>query len=158
MHLIYLLEVWGEKKIAIILQEYPLILTNTTLTDDFKIEVLKKLPGFQEKTAKMFVPYISKFCDFMKNINMEERLHIQQKANIDTGHPLYNKKIVITGFRSKELQERIEKVGCKIGSSVSKNTDIVIVKDIDDDTGKAEKARELNIKIMEVESFIKTYM
>jgi len=148
----------GEKKIAIILQEYPLILTNTKLTDDLKIEVLKNLPGFQEKTAKMFVPYISKFCDFMKKINMEHRLHIQKKANIDTSHHLYNKKIVITGFRSKELQERIEKVGGKIGSSVSKNTDIVIVKDIDDDTGKAEKARELNIKIMEVESFIKSYM
>ena len=94
----------------------------------------------------------------MKTINMDERLHIQQKANTNTSQPLYNKKIVNTGFRSKELQERIEKVGGKIGSSVSKNTDIVIVKNIDDDTGKAEKARTLNINIMEVESFIKTYM
>ena len=97
----------GEKKIAIILQEYPLILTNTKLTDNFKIEALKKLPGFQEKTAKMFVPHISKFCDFMKMINMEHRLHIQQKDNVDTNHPLYNKNSHYR-FRSKELQEELK--------------------------------------------------
>ena len=148
----------GSKKIDIILQKYPNILVNTTLTDELKIDALKMLPGFQEKTAKMFVPYISKFREFMVMINLEDRLNIQKKADINISHPLYNKKIVITGFRSRELQERIEKNGGKIGSSVSKNTDLVIVKNIDDDTGKAEKARELNINIMTVESFIKKYM
>ena len=42
----------GSKKIDIILQKYPDILVNTTLTDELKIDALKMLPGFQEKTAK----------------------------------------------------------------------------------------------------------
>jgi DNA ligase (NAD+) len=61
------------------------------------------------------------------------------------------KTVVITGFRDKTLQEKIEEQGGKIGSTVSKNTDYLVVKDqtvIDDPTGKVSKAQELDIKII----------
>jgi NAD-dependent DNA ligase len=57
----------------------------------------------------------------------------------------------MTGFRDKSLQDKIELQGGKIGSSVSKNTNILVVKDqsvIDDPTDKVSKAKELGIKII----------
>ena len=57
----------------------------------------------------------------------------------------------MTGFRDKSLQDKIESQGGKIGSSVSKNTNILIVKDqsvIDDPTDKVSKAIDLGIKII----------
>ena len=44
-----------------------------------------------------------------------------------------------------------------LGSSVSKNTFAVIVKSLDETTGKADQARELNI-LNDTESFEKKYL
>ena len=148
----------GQKKMDIILNEYQFILTKK-LSIYFIIESLKKLPGFQEKTALMFVPYIDDFVEFMKKINMEDKLQIsEQKKNVNQDSLLFKKKIVITGFRSKELETKIENMGGKISGSVSKNTDFVIVKNLDEDTGKAEKARKLNVNIISVEDFTEQYL
>jgi len=70
---------------------------------------------------------------------------------------LYEKKIVMTGFRDKELSTILEEVGAELSGSVSKKTFIVVVKDIDDDTGKADKARKLNVPMMELDDFKQKY-
>jgi len=81
---------------------------------------------------------------------------------VDTSHELYDKKIVITGFRSKELENKIKGFGGIIGSSVNKTTHMVIVKDggigMDMDmenltSSKAIKAKELGIRIISREEF-----
>jgi DNA ligase (NAD+) len=64
----------------------------------------------------------------------------------------------MTGFRDKDLSDIIEKQSGKIASSVSKNTDYVIVKDqsvIDNPTEKIKKAIELGIKIITKYNFMK---
>ena len=48
-------------------------------------------------------------------------------------------------------------VGAKIGSSVSSKTFLVVVDDIDEDTGKAEKGRKLN-KLITLDDFNKKYL
>ena len=53
------------------------------------------------------------------------------------------------------MQQKLETFGVNINGSVSKNTDFVIVKDLKDDTGKAEKARELGLKMMTPDMFRK---
>ena len=59
-----------------------------------------------------------------------------------------DKSVVLSGFRSKELEERLNKKGYKISNSVSKNTSYVIVKDKSKESGKTKKAKELNIKVI----------
>ena len=71
--------------------------------------------------------------------------------------PLYKKSIVLTGTRDKQVIEILKKNGAIQGSSVSKNTFMVIAKSADEDTGKAEEARKLDIPIVSVEQFIKLY-
>ena len=68
-------------------------------------------------------------------------------------HPLYNKKIVMTGFRDKELSEQIKLYGGELVDSVTKNTFVVLVKDKNEDTGKANMARNNNIDIMLPDEF-----
>ena len=116
------------------------------------------LEGFKTKTAQMFVPYIDNFKQFIISINLQDKLVVKKTSAKKTSHPLFEKKIVMTGFRDKELSGILEEVGAELSSSVSKKTYMVVVKDIDDDTGKAEKARKLNIPMIEVDDFKKKFM
>jgi len=147
----------GSKRIVLILNTYPDIVTSK-ISEDKKIEMISELDGFKQKTAEMFVPHIPTFLVFLKSIDLMDKLKIKKKE-INKSHVLYDKKIVITGFRNKELQNKIESVGGKLGSSISKNTFLVIVKDKSSKTttGKAEKAKKLNIPLLAVDEFKAKY-
>ena len=80
---------------------------------------------------------------------------ITSSKNVDG--PLYNKTIIITGFRDKNLEDKIKNSGAKIGSSVSKNTDLVIVKHLEEDTGKASDAKKIGVPLITVEDFNNKY-
>ena len=146
----------GTKRIIAIMNEYPDILTSSESQEE-KIEKVTQLDGFKDKTARLFVPYIPNFIKFLKDIKQTNKLTQVVVKNVDKSHPLYNKKIVITGFRDKELQQKLDKIGAKLGTSVSKKTFAVLVKDLDDDTGKADKARSLGVQLMTPEMFKKKY-
>ena len=61
-------------------------------------------------------------------------------------------------FADNELQTGLTNVGAKIGSSISKNTNILIVKDeFSKDTGKAIEAIKLGIPIMTKDEFLNQY-
>ena len=73
---------------------------------------------------------------------------------------LLSKKIAITGKLSSisrdKLKSDLEELGVKVVSSISKNTDYVIVGD--DAGSKLEKAKALNIEIIydkDLSSFLK---
>ena len=57
----------------------------------------------------------------------------------------------------KEVIELLDKVGAKQGSSVSKNTCLVIRKSKEDNTSKVEDAFKLNIPVLVVEEFLSKY-
>jgi NAD-dependent DNA ligase len=146
----------GIKRIIAIMEEYPDILISKE-TDKQKLIKIQKIDGFKEKTAMLFIPYIPKFIKFLKDIKQTDKLNKVVVKNVNKSHPLYNKKIVITGFRDKELQQKLENIGVKLGTSVSKKTFVVLVKDLDDDTGKADKARKLGVTLQTPESFKAKY-
>ena len=97
----------------------------------------------------------------MKEINMEHKLQNQiqnQTQNqIQILHPLNNKTIIMTGFRDADVENSLKQIGAKLGTSVSKNTFIVLVKDKDEDTEKAKSARKLNILLMTLSEFKTKY-
>ena len=77
---------------------------------------------------------------------------------INESHPLFGKTIVMTGFRDANIQEDLKNVGAKLGASVSKNTFMVLVKDLSEDTGKAADARTIGVPLMTPEVFKKKYL
>jgi len=70
---------------------------------------------------------------------------------------LEGKVFVFTGkllsFTREEAKERVESLGGHVATSVSKNTDYVVAGE--DAGSKARKARELNVKIITEEEFLK---
>ena len=89
----------GEKKIIPILEAYPDILTSED-SEDEKLEMVSEIKGMGKITAKGFVCNINNFVDFMREANLEDKLiEVEEAVEYDESHPLYQKKIVITGFR-----------------------------------------------------------
>ena len=145
------------KKIELIMNELPDILISKE-TDAQKIKAVSEVKGMAMKTAEAFVSHIDDFVNFLKEAELEDKLYEEPKTNIiSTSHPLFEKTIVLTGTRDKNIIELIKSVGAKQGSSVSKNTFLVIAPNKDEDTGKAEEARKLNIPIMTPTEFIQIY-
>jgi DNA ligase (NAD+) len=88
----------------------------------------------------------------------QEQQEQSQQNKKDPSHPLFGKTIVMTGFRDAAIQQALKDVGAKLGSSVSKNTFLVLVKDLEEDTGKAADAKKLGIKLMTPEEFKAQYL
>ena len=146
---------FGKSRAKIILNNYPDILTNNK-SEEEKLRDVESLDGFARKTAETFVPYIPDFIDFIQKTNLNHKL-IVQKPSVSSNHVLSLKKIVMTGFRDKLLEKAITDVGGEIGNSVTKNTYILLVDSLDSDSGKAARAKKLNIKMMTPYAFHNQY-
>ena len=147
----------GEKKIELIMNEYPDILISKESKAQ-KIQKIQKVKGIAEKSAESFVESIEGFINFIKECGLENKLiqpFITSSINVDS--PLFNKTIIMTGFRDKILEDKIKYVGAKIGTSVSKNTYLVIVKHLEEDTGKATDAKKIDVPLITVDDFNKKY-
>lgn len=145
---------FSEKKIELIMEAYPDVLSSneTSTQKTVKISAIK---GMATKTAQAFVERIPEFINFMTQAGLLYKLSekIPEKKVADQSHALFGKTIVITGFRDSDLQNKITEVGAKLGASVSSKTFVVLVKDKDEDTGKANEARKLGIPLMTPDEF-----
>ncbi|NQX03154.1 hypothetical protein HQ447_21050, partial [bacterium] len=154
---------FNEKKIELIMNEYSDILISNE-DKSKKIEKILKIKGIAEKTAEVFIDNIENFIHFIKECKLEYKLinqnqtkKLEQNQNQNQNYLLYNKTIVITGFRDKNIEEKIKEVGGKIGASVSKNTFLVVVKNMEEETGKVIEAKKIGIQIMLIDEFLIKY-
>ena len=153
----------GERRIREVMLSAPDILTSSE-TSTSKVARIMSIKGFAKKTAEQFVENIPAFLTFLEETGLSYKLSesatgaavaAAAASTVDTSHPLYGKTIVMTGFRDKELAGAVEAVGGKVGDSVSKNTAYVVLKDLAEDSSKANKARELGIPLILVDDFKK---
>ena len=171
----------GEKKVKPILHSYPEIFTSTETSSE-KIRMLMNVDGIGKENAKGFVENIPKCLAFFNNCQLQHRFSTevprtlaktpkessssttsttsttsQKDNNTKTpkeDHPLYGKKIVFTGFRDKQLMSTLEDdYKVSFGSSVSKNTFVVVTKGLDTKNAKVIQAGKLQIPIMEFSDF-----
>ena len=126
-------------------------------SDEEKLKKIATLPGFKDKTANLFVPYINEFVTFMTLIHQKHKLTFVKHTNYNMSHPLYGKKIVITGFRDKKLEENIKTFGIIISNSINSKTHLVLVKNKNQDTTKAIRAKELKLPILTLKEFTNKY-
>ena len=132
----------GEKKLDLIFDTFPDFFQ---LNDqESKIATLK---GFSNATANQIVKNIPEFLSFIKEINLEKKLIISKT---------FKKKYIyaFSGIRNKELETKLIENGNDISQTVSKNVDILIVKNKNDQSSKIEKAKKLNIEIINYSDFI----
>lgn len=148
----------GSKKLKAILDVNPNLLDiYEEKGDKFTFELIMNIKGFEEKTTSKVVEGIPCFIKWMNKLikikpYMEEKLKPVVKKIIKAKENRFkDKKICFSGFRDKEMEEKLTQLGASIVSGVSKNTNILIVKDIDESSSKIDKAKELGIEILNKE-------
>ena len=144
-------ENFGSRKAKLIFDKYPTILKEKL--NKKWLDKLIQIDGIEKKTAQQV---IDNWKQLQNNIKWLEKYFTFDKVKIiknkDKKSTLKYKTWVLTGFRDKELQQKIEDIGGKVSSTISKNTDILVIKDLeslDNPSSKVIKAQKLGIKIID---------
>jgi NAD-dependent DNA ligase len=143
----------GERKIDALLEVIPNLFEET-----FKggVDKITEVDGFSDKTATLVVENLPNVRAFLKSLLKEEKKKdvVKETAKEVTKLGL---KVVFSGFRDKDMETMLKQKGVDIMSSVSKNTNYVIIKDESDDetSAKIDKARELGINVVSRSAFLK---
>jgi DNA ligase (NAD+) len=146
----------GERRMKQVLEAYPNLMTDYKKWSKIEfIDKIKELDGWEEKTSSVVVNNFDEFIKFYNKIKsfvtLEKKKEVKQTK-------LSGMTMVLSGFRDATLQEKLESMGVKITSSVSKNTTYLVVKDqatIDEGTGKVQKAQEAGVKIITKDQLVK---
>lgn len=136
--------------------------------DDWTNESLINIKGIGDENVKLLMDGKEEFKIYYKDLKkkcndngikiVEYEKKIKSK-NVSNGK-MTNKKIVLTGFRDSDIEKFVNDNGGSCVSSVSKNTDIVIIKEMNDkytSSSKYVKAKELGIKTMTRDEFVKEF-
>ena len=146
----------GERRLKQVLDTYPNLITDYKKWSKKEfIDKIKELEGWEDKTSSVLVNNFDEFIKFYNKI--KSYITLEKKKEIKQSK-LTGLTIVLTGFRDNDLQEKLEAIGVKISSSVSKNTDYLVVKDqetINEGTGKVQKAQDVGVKIITKEQLVK---
>ena len=142
----------GEKKLELILKNYPDICQNKKKGLEIKIEDLMKINGMGELKSQLFKNNLEKFYDFYEDLGFKLK-KINVKTIVNKGIFL-NVYFVFTGFRSDELEKFIKDNGGEVENSITSKTNYLIMKDRNKITNKIEKAIEKGVKIISKDDFI----
>jgi DNA ligase (NAD+) len=122
------------------------------LSEQQFVDMIKEIEGFEEIISRMFVTNYNKFIDFYESI--KKYIIIDTSIKVSTGFKFMGMRIVMSGFRDAELAQKIGQQSGIIVSTISKNTDILIIKDESvSTTTKVKSAKALGIKIYTIEEF-----
>jgi len=143
------------KKIKLITDVYPSILIhdkkNREITNKLTVSDLTSVDGIAETSAKLFLENLPKFYDFYDNLGIKckgvDTEPVKKNSSIMNTN-IVGKSFVFTGFRDKDLEAYIIRMGGFIKTSVSKNTDYLVVADLNDNSGKVDKAKSLGVPII----------
>jgi len=140
---------FGTKRLQTIIEAIPDY--NKISSDEIR-ERLLNIKGFK-KLVDVFIDNLSRFIDFL---NEHDEITIDNEK-IETGNKaLSGITIVFSGLRGYE--DIVEKCGGKVGSAVSRQTSFLVVKNLNSETTKEIKAKELNIPIMLIDEFKDKYL
>lgn len=160
----------GVRRFKILFEDYPNILE---LFRDLDVEqitgVIADVDGFAYKTAVQVAEGFDKFYVFLKELEdvgfvlkspdpVDENNEKNKEENTQKDHELNGKNIVLTGFRDKEINNFIERVGGNVKSSISGTTNILIIKNDSTSNKKTETAHKRGIKIITKQTFIDSYL
>ena len=116
------------------------------------------------KNAELFYNNIAGFNEFIRKCGLDEAKEAKaeskgdSKDTIDISNPLFEKSIVMTKIRNKEIIEHLKKVGATLEDSFKKNTVALVMKDKSDVSNKMRDAEKKGIEIFTVEEFKAKYM
>ena len=150
----------AEKKLEPIMEAFPDILTSVD-SDTVKVAKLMTVRGIGRENASEFVANIGGFLAFLRECGLEGKLvsgaidniPIAPSVAVDTSHPLYGKKIVMTKVRDKEIIDRLGALGAKLEDGMKKDVFALVVRSHADVSNKMDFARKNGIAVFTPEEF-----
>lgn len=115
---------------------------------DLTVEQIDDLHGFDVKTAQRVAEGLALTKDFLER--NKDYIILNE---VDKTDELQGLTFVFTGFRDNALEERIEAMGGKVTSGVSKKTSYLVSAEGDSGSGKCKKAKQYDIPILNLEEF-----
>jgi DNA ligase (NAD+) len=160
----------GSRKFKLIIDVYPNIIEIFNKEGyEHTLKLINAINGFENKTSIKVVDNLKSFETWLNNllklkkdalfkmnsnaISLENDAELKKYSEKIKDYS--NKTVVFTGFRDKDVEIILEKLGTKITNSISKNTDILVASNPDENTAKINKAKELDVKIISKEQFYK---
>jgi DNA ligase (NAD+) len=146
----------GYKKIKLICDVLPQIIGERYIPSVAELVAIK---GVEAKTAQLFINNLPKLFEFIDSNGIEgfKATYVSPSTIIVKKDERVNgMTFVFSGIRDKNVEAYIEEHGGVVGSGVNKNTSAVVVKSLDSDSSKAEKAKQLKIPLMTMEEFKKS--
>jgi DNA ligase (NAD+) len=146
----------GRKRINNLFDEYPTILEESKkISKKEMYNKIMKIEGFSEKTTESIVENINWANKFI--IALSKFATFKGKTIINDN--MKGLKVIFSGFRDAKLGDAVVSRGGKIVTSISKNTNILVVASkTGKETDKIKKAREFGVEILEKEEFINKYI
>jgi DNA ligase (NAD+) len=146
----------GKRKIETVVAKFPLA---KLMVETPSVADLTSIEGIGAATAKSFIAGLPEFRTFVVSIGREDcGKKKASPAKKEDPKTLAGLTFVFTGFRNKDWEAAVTAAGGKMGSSVSKNTSVVVATDVNEDSTKLTKARELGVRIISKETFQKEFM
>lgn len=106
------------------------------------------------KTMAYFYQGLPKFYQFLDDTGIP--VFVPKKQVPGEGE-MDGVNVCMSGFRDKLLEDLITDNGGKVVGGISKNTSVLVVKDLDSGSSKITKANAINIPVMTIEEFLKKY-
>lgn len=145
---------FGEKKIHKIISEVGDTLRYCTSDDKIDkkdlVSKILKIGGFNT-TAEKFVNHLDEFKEYYSKVNAafgKPKPTVIQKIEI-TG-----KIYCFSGFRDAKLKAKLLEDGNNVVDSLTKEVNVLVVKDINEGSSKVEKAKKYGIEIIELKKLI----
>ena len=159
-----LFEKLGEKKLKLITDEIPDIMTKKYSDDDLR-KIIMGIDGYSDKSTEYFIDGFHNFKKFFEKINkiidisyLKEKKKVKKASKGKKAKDLEGAIVVFSGVRDKELEKFITENGGKVSTSVSGKTTLLIYGGSDfENNSKYNKALDMGIEVIEVNEFKKKY-
>ena len=127
----------GTKRLDPLLEEIPNLCDSSLAMsdDDIRARIIS-LEGFSSKMADKIISNRASCVKLLASLPKKKVVRTKKSSSSPVKADLEGMSFVFTGGRMKDLEEVIVLRGGKIGSSVSKNTTILVAKDPTSNSGK----------------------
>lgn len=149
----------GEKKLQLVAKSIPEFGVNPKLALD--VSKLVQIKGIESKTATQIINGYKKYWDFAKDNGLLQ-YHQIQHSNVSNKESLKNTldtlggtTYIFSGIRNKKVEQWIQDHGGVLKTSMSKNVDVLICKDVGSSSSKILEAKKLGIKVVSIEDFVR---
>jgi NAD-dependent DNA ligase len=128
---------------------------NRNIALKITVDDLITVEGIAKISAKAFIENLPKFYEFYDSLGIKCKGRKTELIEVVLNTNFKDKSFVFSGFRNKEFEKIVLDNGGKVNTTISKNTNYLIVKNKEEISTKIDKAKALGVTILDIEDFEK---